>query len=495
MVLEPTHCPGCPSPEFQVGQISALQSRKLLNYQTVVPEKIAALISRPEISRSIVTPQKRQEVGQIFLFVNSSGPINQPIEKALAEIRNRVAVELRSQGFTVLEVPANLELAEAILWANRRSRPKDVAVSIQTDAFLNPEVRGTATFYVAGNQERRQQAEQLIQLLLANVPGLVSRGARPDTATAFGRLAFTRQITVPSLVLTVGFETNPLDRAIILERPQAIAQGIANGLVLWNRNLSGNLTPRSYPPINVRLDGQVYSKQGVIVNNHAYIPVDLLNRLEVKIIRPKTVRLMTYGNVAYVRAIDLRASGVWVAWNPTNRTVSLQVRPFDPQTMGRIIGRGYLQKETLEAFLRQVNSPALERFPDIVRLYWEEAAIEGVNPEIAFAQALLETNFFRFGGEIQPSQNNFGALRAAGGRESASFPNARIGVRAHIQLLKAYASLEPIVQDIVVPRFRFITRGIAPRVEQLSRRYSANPTYGVKTLAILRHLYQSVGLL
>ncbi|MGG6281105.1 hormogonium tapered terminus morphoprotein TftA [Leptolyngbya sp. AN03gr2] len=453
------------------------------------------LISYPETSRSTIDRREAQEVGRIFLFANFSGAVNEAIEAALVTIQKQVAAELRSQGFTVSEVPPELELAEAIIWINRRSSPGDVAFSIQTDAFSNPDVRGTAAFYIAGNEERRQQAEQLIQQLLVNVPSLVSRGARPDTETAFGSLAFTRQVPIPSIVLTVGFETSPLDRAIILERPQAIAQGIANGLALLSRNASDDSTPRPYPPININLNGQIYGEQGIIVNGNAYVPVDLLDRLRVDITRPRNVRLVTYGNVTYARAIDLQEVGVFVGWNPTNRTVVLRtIQPFDPNAISSIIGRGYLQEETLEAFLRQVNPQALERFPDIVDLYLEEAAIEGVNPDIAFAQALLETNFFRFGGSIQPSQNNFGALGSVGG-EAASFPNARIGVRAHIQLLKTYASLEPIVQEIVAPRFRFIARGIAPRVEQLSGRYSADPVYGERILAILRQLYQFAGLL
>ena len=66
----------------------------------------------------------------------------------------------------------------------------------------------------------------------------------------------------------------------------------------------------------------------------------------------------------------------------------------------------------------------------------------------------IETGFLRFGGDIKPEQNNFAGLGAiGGGSEAASFESARIGVRAHIQHLKAYASLEPLVQEVVDPGF------------------------------------------
>ncbi|MEH2168652.1 MAG: cell wall hydrolase, partial [Nostoc sp.] len=76
-----------------------------------------------------------------------------------------------------------------------------------------------------------------------------------------------------------------------------------------------------------------------------------------------------------------------------------------------------------------------------------------------------------------------------------SFPSARIGVRAHVQHLKAYASLEPLVQEVVDPRFRFVTRGIAPLIDQLSGRWSADLDYGTKISAMLKRLYESAGLL
>lgn len=436
-------------------------------------------------------------MGRIFLYANQPAAIDESAEAALVQIRDRVVDILRSRGLTVFTVPS-LALPEAIAWINRRTQPGDVALALQIDAFSNPAARGASIFYIADNPERREQAQLVLLSLLQEIPSLVSRGAIPDSATGLGRLEFIRQIAIPSLVLNIGFFTNPTERSLIQNRTEDIAQGIANGLTVWSQEVSGiTPVPPTYPTINISVNNQPYEEQGIIIEGNAYIPVDIVERLDIDLTQPTAVRLIDYGGVAYIRAIDLREAGVFVGWDTSTRTVILRtVQPFSPNEIGRISGSGYLSEAQLENFLRSVNPQALERFPDIAELYIQEAAIEGINSDIAFAQALLETGFFTFAGELEPLQNNFGGLGAAGGSGvSASFPSARLGVRAHIQHLKAYANEEPIVQPIVDPRFRFVRRGVAPTVELLSGRWSADPLYGEKVLAILRRLYQSAGLL
>ena len=108
----------------------------------------------------------------------------------------------------------------------------------------------------------------------------------------------------------------------------------------------------------------------------------------------------------------------------------------------------------------------------------------------------VETNFLQFGGATQPTQNNFGGLGSLEGNpEGASFPSARIGVRAHIQHLKAYGSTEPLVNAVVDPRFSFVPRGVAPTLEGLTGRWSDDPSYDTKIRSRLQQLYERSGLL
>lgn len=109
--------------------------------------------------------------------------------------------------------------------------------------------------------------------------------------------------------------------------------------------------------------------------------------------------------------------------------------------------------------------------PDIqtfCTIYYQEALAEGVKPEVAFAQAMKETGFLRFGGDVKIEQFNFAGMGATGGgAQGASFADVRTGVRAQIQHLKAYASTAPLNQNCVDPRFQYVKRGSAPYVEWL----------------------------
>ena len=70
---------------------------------------------------------------------------------------------------------------------------------------------------------------------------------------------------------------------------------------------------------------------------------------------------------------------------------------------------------------------------EIVDLYWEEAEREGIRPDMALSQALLETGYFNFGGAVEPWQHNYCGLGTIGkGVQGAAFKTTREGVRAHI---------------------------------------------------------------
>lgn len=94
---------------------------------------------------------------------------------------------------------------------------------------------------------------------------------------------------------------------------------------------------------------------------------------------------------------------------------------------------------------------------DLVDYYYEEAGKEGIRPDAAFAQALKETGFFRYGGTVIPDQNNYCGLGTTSATvKGAYFETARIGVRAHIQHLLAYASVRPPREDVVDPRYSLV---------------------------------------
>ena len=114
--------------------------------------------------------------------------------------------------------------------------------------------------------------------------------------------------------------------------------------------------------------------------------------------------------------------------------------------------------------LAKGGASTIEQFAQIV---YEEAQAEGVRAEVVFAQCMLETGFLKYGGDVLPNQYNFAGIGATGAVHGASFANVRIGVRAHVQHLKAYASLDGLTQQCVDPRFNLVARGCAQYVEWL----------------------------
>ncbi|MDT8903177.1 glucosaminidase domain-containing protein [Anaeroselena agilis] len=124
-----------------------------------------------------------------------------------------------------------------------------------------------------------------------------------------------------------------------------------------------------------------------------------------------------------------------------------------------IFGQAEISKEQMVTFIRRHNpmpkiNVALE---ELVNLYWEEAGHEGIRPDLALAQAILETGYFRFGGDVLPSQNNFAGIgTTGGGPRGATFESARLGVRAHVQHLLAYTTAREPLKPIIDPRYNLV---------------------------------------
>ncbi len=421
-------------------------------------------------------------------------------------LADRLILELQARGCQVFEVPNELSLSASIEWINRRCLPGDVALAIDTNSFSDPNLWGTSIFYITNNIERKKHAELMLLLLMHRLPQIPNQGTKPDIAAQMGSLSFCRQTLVPSLLMKIGFLTNSDDLDIRLDCHREIALGIADGLIAWSREVSGVEPneleieleiPSTYPLINIRLNDRDYPEVGIVVNGNAYLPIDLVDRLGIYLTESPSVRLVEYQGVVYTPAIELRQYNLSVVWNNANRALHLySILPIDRTQIDRIMGYGNTSEKQLFEFLEVNNENAALDFSDLPKIYQQEASIEGVNYDIAFCQMCLETGFLGFAEDILLDENNFARLGAIGEtRQFATFSSSRIGVRAQIQHLKAYASREPLVQELVDPRFHLVTRGVAPLVSGLSGRWSADLCYGDKIMAILRRLYESANLL
>ncbi|MDY5052504.1 MAG: glucosaminidase domain-containing protein [Anaerovibrio sp.] len=118
------------------------------------------------------------------------------------------------------------------------------------------------------------------------------------------------------------------------------------------------------------------------------------------------------------------------------------------------------QEQCVRYLLKHNPNPKLNVSPqELVSYYYEEGSRTGIRPDIAFAQALKETGYFRYGGTVIPAQNNYCGLGTTSATvQGAYFATPRLGVKAHIQHLLAYASVEPPQDNIVDPRYELVRR-------------------------------------
>ena len=147
-----------------------------------------------------------------------------------------------------------------------------------------------------------------------------------------------------------------------------------------------------------------------------------------------------------------------------------------------IMGETKAKVEQMVSYALKGNPNPLLPFcsiEDLAQMFIEEGEVEGVRADIAWAQSLKETGYFKYGGIVLPNQNNYsgiGALNNNAQGDAAIFETPRIGVRAQIQHLKAYASTEALKLKCVDPRFHLVRRGSARYVEYLGASDNPNGT-------------------
>lgn len=125
------------------------------------------------------------------------------------------------------------------------------------------------------------------------------------------------------------------------------------------------------------------------------------------------------------------------------------------------------------------NNTNVKEIGDFCQLYYNTCTRYGIKPEVAFCQAMKETNFLRFTGDVKVTQFNFAGLGATGNKESgATFNSIEEGILAHVQHLYAYADKNASQADIerrgdklVDPRFAYVSgKGGVPYVEYLGQK-------------------------
>jgi hypothetical protein len=122
--------------------------------------------------------------------------------------------------------------------------------------------------------------------------------------------------------------------------------------------------------------------------------------------------------------------------------------------------------------------------------YQSAGAAVGVRDDIAFAQSVLETDYFSFpaGGQVAPGDNNFAGIGACDScTHGWHFADAQTGVAAQLQLLHDYATTKPAPGPLPGP---IGETGCCPTWMALTGVWATAQDYGYNILTLYRQMLE-----
>ena len=142
------------------------------------------------------------------------------------DIANRVAAILRGRGYAVDVIPT-------LVPTNYLA---DVFVALHADGDPAGAARG---FKAAHGSRRGPHEDQLVRTLVeeyGKATGLpqddrISRNMLGYYAFSWSRFQWSAAPHTPAAILEMGFMTSAADRAVLLQRPGVVADGVANGIL------------------------------------------------------------------------------------------------------------------------------------------------------------------------------------------------------------------------------------------------------------------------
>lgn len=217
--------------------------------------------------------------------------------------------------------------------------------------------------------------------------------------------------------------------------------------------------------------------------------------------------LHSHGIEAFIVTTDVsgelwyrvQAGSFAIRENAENRVTELQQMGIDafiitdnsPPAETPILGDTVLLANQMNQFVRKIH-PSAQALGEYYVTFGHDYGIRG---DVAFAQALHETDYLRFTGIVKEEQNNFAGIGATGpDNPGASFDTPEEGVLAHIQHLYAYASTEPLPPQhpLVDPRFHLVQRGSAETWEALNGKWAVpGDDYGQSILRLYNNMVEA----
>ncbi len=169
-----------------------------------------------------------------------------------------------------------------------------------------------------------------------------------------------------------------------------------------------------------------------------------------------------------------------------------------------VMGQSRLSGDQIASwFAKQKITPAITiPIAELARIFVDEGNAQNVRGDIAFAQSILETGWFRYQGSmVKPADNNFSGLGACDSCSRGNiYPTPADGVRAQIQHLWAYAdpNADPrrTARPLTDVRFTYVKPyGKAPTWEAMGNgNWATGGGYTEKILGLYASMLRHNGL-
>lgn len=376
--------------------------------------------------------------------------------------------KLRDCGFdtlTVSSLSTDTPLKTRVDLAN--SKKADAFISIHANAFdgkfNGKDLEGVETYHFPNSAEGKKLAESVHKYLVKGTKQ-VDRGVKSSDFQVL------RDTKMPAILIEAGFMDNLYEVKLLLNDKfrEEVATEIAQGVCDYFKVPFFTEKDQTTELYRVRASWEDSASQ-----KGAFSSLDKAIEL--------TKTLSGY------KVYNLKGEQVFPSKD-------LDVENPVKEILNPIMGNSVARAEQMSKMLISKNpSPKIGISAlAFAEIFLEEGAKEGVTGDKAFCQAMHETGWLKFGGQVLPEQHNYSGIGATNNSpvgKGAWFTSEREGIRAQIQHLKAYASKEPLKTDCVDPRFHLVTRGIAPSWTDLNGRWAVPGTnYGQSILALHEEL-------
>ena len=144
------------------------------------------------------------------------------------EIGKRVKYHLERHQQTVLESRSNDETVSLTERSNKANRNNvDLCISIHCNAFSDSSAQGVEIFYFQGSTRGQQLAKSILNEITKAKLYTKNRGLKTNN------LHMTRETSMPSVLVELGFITNVTDKNLIINNKENFAIAITKGILSY----------------------------------------------------------------------------------------------------------------------------------------------------------------------------------------------------------------------------------------------------------------------